>query len=290
MPNAMLTICPTPIGNLSDITERQREALASADIIACEDTRRTGKLLELVGIARVDGRPRLVSYHEHNEAERAAELVERIRAGAHVVLVSDAGTPTISDPGYRLVRAAIDAGIAIEALPGPMAGVVALSASGLPTDRFVFEGFLPAKQAARRERLEGLQGLERTAVLYESPYRLVELLGDVAAVYGPDHPVCVGRELTKMHEEYVRGGAGQVRESFAGRDEIHGEVVVVLGPSSAEADDQAAVDAAIDAKIAELLAEGMRPRGIKAVVAELFDVRKSELYERIERVKAQAQE
>lgn len=279
----MLIVCPTPIGNLQDTTPRQKEALASADIIACEDTRRTGKLLELLGIVRVDGKPRLSSYHEHNEAGRAAELVRALGAGKRVVLVSDAGTPTISDPGYRLVREAAEAGFEVVALPGPVAAMVALSGSGLPTSQFFFEGFLPNKTTARKERLEALRALEVTVVLYESPYRVVELLEDVEAVYGQAHEICAARELTKMHEEYLRGSAGEVREELAGR-EIHGEFVVLLAPYKPD-ESEVDIDAQIDAKIAELLDEGMRPRGIKEVVAELFEVRKSELYDRIERVK-----
>jgi 16S rRNA (cytidine1402-2'-O)-methyltransferase len=279
----MLIVCPTPIGNLQDATPRQKDALASADIIACEDTRRTGKLLELFGIARKDGTPRLVSYHEHNEAGRTGELLRALDAGQTVVLTSDAGTPTISDPGYRLVREAAAKGHEVVALPGPVAAMVALSGSGLPTNRFFFEGFLPNKTKARKERLETLRALEVTVVLYESPYRVVELLEDVGAVYGEGHEVCAARELTKMHEEYLRGPVVEVCAELAAR-EIHGEFVVLLAPwrpNEAEED----IDAQIDAKIAELLEEGMRPRGIKEVVAELFDVRKSALYDRIERVK-----
>jgi 16S rRNA (cytidine1402-2'-O)-methyltransferase len=279
----MLIVCPTPIGNLQDATPRQKEALASADIIACEDTRRTGKLLQLLGIPRVDGKPRLSSYHDHNEAERTAELVQALGADKTVVLVSDAGTPTISDPGYRLVREAAKAGVEIVALPGPVAAMVALSGSGLPTSQFFFEGFLPNKTKARQERLETLKALEVTVVLYESPYRVVELLEDVEAVYGEAHEVCAARELTKMHEEYLRGSADEVRAELDGR-EIHGEFVVLLAPFAPDESD-VDIDKQIDAKIAELLGEGMRPRGIKEVVSELFEVRKSELYDRIERVK-----
>jgi 16S rRNA (cytidine1402-2'-O)-methyltransferase len=279
----MLIVCPTPIGNLGDVTARQREALEQADVIACEDTRRTGKLLELLGISRVDKRPKLVSYHEHNEAKRLGVLLDALAAGKQVVLVSDAGTPTISDPGYLLVRQAAAAGHAIAALPGATAGVVALSASGLPTDRFLFEGFVPARNTARRQRLEQLKAFETTVVLYESPYRVVELLEDVKEIFGHAHEVCVGRELTKMHEEYLRGAASQVHAELAAR-EVQGEFVVVLAPFVRELSEEE-IEAAIDDKIAELLEQGMRPRGIKEVVAELFEVRKSQLYDRIERVK-----
>lgn len=280
----MLTVCPTPIGNLADASPRQRQALAEADTIACEDTRRGGKLLELLGISRQGGTPRLLSYHEHNAAERLPELLERLENGERVVLVSDAGTPTISDPGYRLVRAAAQAGHAVSALPGPVAAVVALSAAGLPTDRFFFEGFLPGKTRARTERLGALRALGVTVILYESPRRVLGLLEDVEAVFGGAHEVCAARELTKMHEEYLRGSCAQVRAALAARTVIYGEFVVILAPYIPE-DEDADIAAQVDAKIRELLAEGMRPRGIKAVLAELFDLRKSELYARIEAVK-----
>src|SRR5690554_999124 len=283
----MLIVCPTPIGNLADATPRQRQALAEADTIACEDSRHSGKLLELLGILRDEGVPRLLSYHEHNAAERIPELLERLENGECVVLVSDAGTPTISDPGYRLVRAAAQAGHAVSALPGPVAAMVALSAAGLPTNRFFFEGFLPSKTRARTERLGALRALGVTVLLYESPRRVLGLLADIEAVYGPAHEVCAARELTKMHEEYLRGSCAEVHADLAARPEIYGEFVVILAPF-VPADEDADIEAQIDAKIRELLAEGMRPRGIKAVLAELFDVRKSEIYARIEAVKNDA--
>lgn len=280
----MLTICPTPIGNLEDITERQRRALESADLIACEDTRRTGKLLQLLGIERIDGRPRLVSVHEHNELERVDELMRALGAGQRVVLASDAGTPTISDPGYRIVREAARMGYQVEPLPGPSAAITALSGSGLPTDRFFFEGFLPAKLEARRQRLTALGGLGVTVICYESPRRVVDALEDVCDVLQAGRPVVVARELTKMHEEFVRGTAREVADVLSGRDEIQGEIVLLLGPPT---DDEGGeeIEGQIDAKIRELLDDGMRPRGIKEVVSELFDVPRSSLYDRIQRVK-----
>jgi 16S rRNA (cytidine1402-2'-O)-methyltransferase len=282
----MLTICPTPIGNLEDAAPRQRRALAEADIIACEDSRHTGKLLELLGIARVDGVPRLLSYHEHNAEARIPELLDHLDAGKSVVLVSDAGTPTISDPGFRLVRAAAESGHEISALPGPVAAMVALSASGLPSDRFFFEGFLPNKRRARRERLDRLRALGVTVILYESPRRVVDFLGDVEEVFGAEHEVCAARELTKMHEEYLRGACRKVRADLEERAEIYGEFVVLLAPFL-QSEDPADLDARIDAKIRELLDQGMRPRGIKEVLAELFELRKSEIYARIEQIKGE---
>jgi 16S rRNA (cytidine1402-2'-O)-methyltransferase len=280
----MLTICPTPIGNLEDITERQRRALASADLIACEDTRRTGKLLELLGIERVDGVPRLLSVHEHNELERVDEVMRALGAGQSVVLASDAGTPTISDPGYQIVREATERSHRVEALPGANAAITALTGSGLPTDRFFFEGFLPAKSGARRERLEALAGMGVTVVCYESPHRVTDALDDVRDVVGASRRVVVARELTKMHEEFVRGPASDVAAEFASRSEVHGEVVLLMGPPT-EDDEDEDIDAMVDAKIRALLDDGMRPRGIKEVVSELFDVPRSSLYDRIQRIK-----
>lgn len=280
----MLIVCPTPLGNLDDISSRQRKALAEADIIACEDTRRTGKLLALLGEERREGRPRLVSVHEHNEEARVGGIVEALAEGQKVVLVSDAGTPTISDPGYQLVRAVAERGFRVEALPGPCAATTALSAAGLPAGRFFFEGFLPSKGVARRARLEELRGLGVTVVCYESPRRLKAALEDVRAVFGDVAPVVVGRELTKLHEEFVRGSAVEVLSEFVGRPEIRGEVVLVLGAGEREAEDLGEVKA----KIAELLEAGMRPRGIKEVIAEVFDVPRSAVYGLIEAVKERA--
>lgn len=284
----MLSVCPTPIGNLEDITERQRRALASADLIACEDTRRTGKLLELLGIERVDGKPRLLSVHEHNELERVDEVIRALGAGQHVVLASDAGTPTISDPGYQLVRAAAERGYVVEALPGPSAVITALSGAGLPTDRFFFEGFLPAKSSARQERVAELGELGVTVVCYESPHRTTGALRDVCDVLGEGRPVVVARELTKMHEEFVRGSAREVLDDLDAREEIHGEVVLLIGPPEEDSGERD-VDALVDAKIKELLDAGMRPRGIKEVVSELYDVPRSSLYDRIQRIKEQGE-
>lgn len=282
----MLTICPTPIGNLEDITARQRDALAGCDIIACEDSRRTGKLLELLGIERSGGSPRLVPYHEHNEEEVAAGLLDDLLRGADVTLVSDAGTPGISDPGYALVRRAAAEGVEIESLPGPAAAVVALAASGLPTDAWQFHGFLPSSQKARRERLEAVDSPRMTLVVYESPKRLVDLLEDVSRELGAERRVCVGRELTKMHEEYVRGTAAEVADEFAGRDRVRGECVVVVAPGPEPEGDRQAQEVEVDALIRALLEQEVSSRTIKEVVSELYDVPRSELYGRIERVKA----
>ena len=280
----MLTICPTPIGNMQDITARQIAALESAAVIACEDTRVAGKLLELLGISRQGGQPQLLSYHEHNARERVDELVARMLAGEHVVLVSDAGTPTISDPGFRLVREASARGVLVVALPGPVAAIVALSASGLPTDRFFFEGFLPARSAARLARLGVLQQLGVTVLLYESPHRVLDTLADVAQIYGQDHPVCVARELTKQFEEYVRGGAATVRQELERKDRLRGEFVMILGPP--EAKRRWLEGQALDERILGLLEDGMRTKAIRDMLLSQVEMASSELYEHIERLKS----
>lgn len=219
----MLVLVPTPVGNLDDLTFRALRVLKEADVVACEDTRTTGKLFAHYGIET----PRL-SFHIHNEHGRVAGLVERMEAGETVALVSDAGTPGISDPGFLLVRAAAEAGVRVEALPGATAFVPALVASGLPSDRFVFEGFLPHKKG-RHTRIQALIGEPRTMVLYESPHRLVKLLGQLAEGLGEDRPAAVGRELTKLHEEVRRGTLGELAAHYGAQAKVRGEIVVVVG-------------------------------------------------------------
>ena len=219
----MLVLVPTPVGHLDDITLRALQALKDADVVACEDTRTSGKLLQHFGIET----PR-TSFHIHNEHRKAAALVERMAAGETVALISDAGTPGISDPGFLLVRAAHEAGVRVEALPGPTAFVPALVASGLPTDRFVFEGFLPHKKG-RQTRLKALADEPRTIVLYESPHRLVKLLGQLADVLGEGRPAAVARELTKIHEEVRRGTLAELGAWYSAQPKVRGEIVVVVG-------------------------------------------------------------
>jgi 16S rRNA (cytidine1402-2'-O)-methyltransferase len=219
----VLVLVPTPIGNLEDITLRALRVLKEAHLVACEDTRTTGFLFQHFGITT----PR-TSFHIHNEHHKAAALVERMRAGETVALVSDAGTPGISDPGYLLVRAAVDAGVRVEALPGPTAFVPALVASGMPTDRFVYEGFLPHKKG-RQTRIDALAAETRTAVLYESPHRLVKLLGQLAERCGADRQVAVAREISKAFEEVRRGTLAEVQAWYAAQPKVRGEIVVVLG-------------------------------------------------------------
>ena len=227
-----LFIVATPIGNLEDITLRALRVLREVDSIACEDTRQTAKLLTHFGIAKPT-----VSYHEHNEAARTAELVKRLEAGASVALLADAGTPLVSDPGYRLVQAAIAAGATVTPIPGPSAAITALSAAGLPTDSFRFCGFLPAKSSQRRKLLAQLKTETDTLIFYESPHRILDALEDVAAVM-ESRPAVVARELTKLHEEFLRGTAGSIRAELAARPSVKGEFTLLLG----KPEETAAVD------------------------------------------------
>src|SRR3954471_2463664 len=226
----MLFVVATPIGNLEDITLRALRVLKEADLIACEDTRQTQKLLSHHGIDKPT-----VSYHEHNEAERAAELVAKLERGANIALVSDAGMPGISDPGYRVVALAVERGINVVPIPGPVAFATALAASGLPTDAFRFHGFLPAKSGQRLEALEAMRDSTLTEIFYEAPHRLIEALRDVVTTLGASRPVVVARELTKIHEEFVRGGAAEVLQQFEERaGEVKGEITLLIGKGTGE--------------------------------------------------------
>jgi 16S rRNA (cytidine1402-2'-O)-methyltransferase len=262
-----LVVCPTPIGNLDDVTLRVLDALRDADIVACEDTRHTGKLLKRHGIDT-----RLVSYHEHNERRRASELVKRIRAGETVALVSDAGTPAISDPGFVLVRACVDAGLPVEVLPGPAAPVTALVASGIAADRWRFAGFLPRREAELRRELEGA---EETLVAFESPNRLPATLALLAEL-DPERPGAVCRELTKLHEEVVRGTARELARRFAGGTK--GEIVLVIAPGERGAEEQQ-LDEALDA-VERLVDAGARRRAAAQVVSSLTGISANRLYRR----------
>jgi 16S rRNA (cytidine1402-2'-O)-methyltransferase len=258
-----LVVCPTPIGNLEDVTLRVLSALRDADVVACEDTRRTRILLERYGV-----QASLVSYHEHNERERAAELVDRMRDGAVVALVSDAGMPLVSDPGYVLVQGCVAAGLEVEVLPGPSAALAALVASALPSDSWRFAGFLPRKRAALVEAFASPE----TLVAFESPRRVAASLRALAEL-DPERPVAVCRELTKVHEEVVRGTASELAARYA--DEApRGEVVLVVGgapPSTGP------YEAAVDA-VRRLVDAGARPRTAASVVAELTGLSANELY------------
>jgi len=234
----ILYIVATPIGNLEDITLRALRVLREVDWIACEDTRQTRKLLEHFGVSKP-----MMSYYDHNESARAAELVERLQTGVSVALVSDAGTPLISDPGYRLVQAAIAAAIPVVPIPGASAAISALSAAGLPTDAFRFCGFLPPKSTQRRKVLEQFKSETATLIFYETPHRILEALEDVEAVMGV-RPVVVARELTKLHEEFLRGPAAEVRANLGSRPSVKGEITLLIGKTDeVQADDTPLEDA-----------------------------------------------
>ncbi len=266
-----LVLVATPIGNLGDLSPRARSALAEADIVCCEDTRRTRALLSACGLPSSPAR--LVSLHGHNEAARVPEVLGWVREGKTVAVVSDAGTPTVSDPGRRLVAAAAKAGLTVTEVPGPSSVVTALSLSGLDTDRFCVEGFVPRKGAERHRRLEQLAGETRTAVLLEAPGRVARLLADLHEACG-DRPVAVCRELTKLHEEVWRGSLAEAAELFADR-EVRGEVVVVLAGAPAPAGpDHDTVRDAVRAR----LAEGDSPRAAAEAVADELGVPRRRAY------------
>jgi 16S rRNA (cytidine1402-2'-O)-methyltransferase len=272
-----LVLVATPIGNLGDLAPRAVDALRDADVIAAEDTRRTRALLTHAGMS---ARGRLVAVHEHNERGRAVELVDAIRRGGTVALVTDAGMPGVSDPGARVVRACVDAGLRVDVVPGPSAALAALVVSGLPTDRFVFEGFLPRKGSERRDRLAAVAREPRTVVLFEAPSRVAATLVDLADVCGADRPVAVSRELTKVHEETFRGTLGEVIAQVATQPP-RGEHVLVVGgapPAAAATDDDVAEAAraelaggASTKEAADRIAERLgvpRRRAYDAVLAE----------------------
>jgi 16S rRNA (cytidine1402-2'-O)-methyltransferase len=264
----VLHVVATPIGNLGDLSARARETLASADLVVAEDTRRTGKLLASVGV-----QARMRSMFKGNERRRTEEVLAALRDGQTVALVSDGGTPLVSDPGYPLVRACIDERIDVRVVPGPSAVIAALVVSGFPTDRFVFEGFLPRTTGDRRARLAALTDESRTVVLYESPRRLATLLGELAAI-DPDRRVAVCRELTKLHEEVRRGSVAELR-AMLGEAPVKGECVVVLEGRSADV--AADVDAAV-AEARDLVADGARKREAAHRVAERTGVPANAIY------------
>ena len=244
-----LYLVATPIGNLEDITLRALRVLKEADLIACEDTRQTQKLLNHYGIAT-----RTTSYHEHNEMTRAPELVLELEQGARIALVSDAGMPGISDPGFRLITLAIRHHVPVVPIPGASAFLAALVASGLPTDAFRFSGFLPAKSGQRRKFLESIRDSPRTQVLYEAPHRLQEALKDVVEVLGAERHVVVAREVTKLHEEFLRGRASELLHMLDSGGEIKGEITLLIGKAE-EAERKPAVSSTIPQRVAEIMAQ-----------------------------------
>ena len=269
--SGVLYLVATPIGNLEDITYRAVRVLGEAGLIACEDTRQTRKLLDHYGIHKPT-----ISYHEHNEAERAAELTERLLAGESIALVSDAGMPLVSDPGYRLVRAAIENGIPVQPVPGPSAVLSALAASGLPTHAFYFGGFLPPKPGQRAKTLEALAGETATLVFYEAPHRLIEALETIETVLGP-RPVAVARELTKVHEEFLRGTAAEIRAQLAARDSVKGEITLLIGKADAPAPDDTPVEEAVQ----QLERSGLARMDAIKQVARRRGLSKREIYDQL---------
>ena len=264
MAEGRLVVCPTPIGNLEDVTLRVLAALRDADVVACEDTRRTRVLLDRYGVSA-----KLVSYHEHNERARAGELVNRMREGAVVALVSDAGMPLVSDPGYVLVRGCVAAGLAVEVLPGPSAPVAALVASALPAEAWRFVGFLPRKASELRAAFSAAE----TLVAFESPRRVPATLAALAEL-DPERPVAVCRELTKVHEEVVRGTAAELAARYAGQAP-RGEVVLVVGGAPAPTGES--TGEALDA-VRRLVEAGAKPRTAATVVAQLTGGSANALY------------
>ncbi|SIO22991.1 16S rRNA (cytidine1402-2'-O)-methyltransferase [Agromyces cerinus subsp. cerinus] len=269
MLETMIILAATPIGNLGDASARLRDALESATVIASEDTRVTQRLLAGLGI---ENRPKLIALHEHNERQKAAELVELAR-DTDLLVLSDAGMPTVSDPGFPLVAAAADAGVEVTALPGPSAVITALAVSGLPTDRFAFEGFLPRKAGERSRRLAELAGDRRTLLFFEGPSRLAASLAALAEAFGADRPAAVCRELTKMYEEVRRGPLGELATWAEGG--VRGEIVVVVGGAAAqEANPENAL-----ARVLELAASGTRLKDAAALVAAESGLSTRDLYE-----------
>jgi 16S rRNA (cytidine1402-2'-O)-methyltransferase len=277
-PAGALVLVGTPIGNLGDLPPRAVEALRTADVIAAEDTRRTRALLSHAGI---QAGPRLRAVHARNEAGAAERIVDEIRGGARVAVVTDAGMPGISDPGGVVVRACLEAGLRVEAVPGPSAALTALVLSGLPTDRFVFEGFLPRKGRLRAERLDAVAGETRTTVLFEAPTRIKATLGDLAAACGPDRAVAVARELTKAFEEVWRGTLADAKRHVE-QAEPRGEYVLVIGPAPERAP---AGDAEIEAAVRAALAEGRTARDAASDVAAALGVARRRAYEAATRLK-----
>jgi 16S rRNA (cytidine1402-2'-O)-methyltransferase len=279
-----LYLVATPIGNLEDITLRAVRVLKEVDVIACEDTRQTQKLLNHYGITT-----RTISYHEHNEMTRSAELVKEMQEGASVALVTDAGMPGISDPGFRLISLAIRHDVPVVPIPGASAFLAALVASGLPTDSFRFSGFLPAKRGERRAALEAIRTSPRTQVLYEAPHRIVEALSDVVEVLGKDRQVVIAREVTKLHEEFLRGRAGDVLETLKARDGVKGEITLLIGKAEEE-DARVGTDAfvrpSIRQRVEQIMAEEkVDEKAALKKVAKERGISKSEAYRELQRSK-----
>jgi 16S rRNA (cytidine1402-2'-O)-methyltransferase len=267
-----LFIVATPIGNLEDLTPRARRTLAEVDLIAAEDTRHTGRLLSHIGV-----KTRLLALHDHNEEMAASGVIAALQAGQSVALVSDAGTPLVSDPGYRLLRAAHQSGITVSPIPGASAVTTALSAAGLPTDRFCFEGFLSAKKAARRNALDSLTRETRTMVFFESVHRIAEALDDMCHAFGDERPAFIGRELTKMHEQCVQETLGSLRDKIDDKTIVgKGEFVIVVAGSNETPQSSIEVD-----RLLAALAGHLSAKDAARVAAEATGLKRNALYERL---------
>ena len=281
-PGPALYLVATPIGNLEDITLRALRVLKGVELIACEDTRQTQKLLNHYGIAT-----RTISYHEHNEMTKAAELVVDLEGGAKIALVTDAGMPGISDPGFRLITLAIRHHVPVIPIPGASAFLAALVASGLPTDSFRFSGFLPAKRGERRTLLETVRTSPRTQVFYEAPHRVLETLEDVIEVLGPDRHVVVAREVTKLHEEFLRGRAAEILGIFKSRGDVKGEITLLIAkPEEAASQHLTHARAPVRQRVNQIMSEEKvdEKAALKKVAKEL-GVSKSEAYRELQRSK-----
>ena len=269
-----LTLVATPIGNMGDLSPRALAALKAADAVLCEDSRTTGAMLARLSVAA-----RLIALHDHNEANEVSRILEMLRQGQKLVLVSDAGTPLVSDPGFRLARAAIAEGLPVSAIPGPNAAVMALVLSGLPPEPFLFEGFLPPRSGARQAALRRLKALEQAGlaasmIFYEAPHRLAESLADMVAAFGPERPAAIAREMTKRFEEVRRGGLGALAAHYASA-EARGEICIVVGPAAAEA---VVGDAEVTAQLRAALAGGLSVRDAAEAVAKSTGRKRRDVY------------
>lgn len=274
MTRGRLLLIGTPIGNLGDLSRRTTRAFEECDLLLCEDTRVTGKLLKAAGVSA----PPLESLHDHNEAEKVDRIVSLLEQGQTIGIASDAGMPLLSDPGFPLVRKATESGVAIEPIPGPFAGALSLTASGLPPVPFTFLGFAPRKSSERRALFDRLRTLNMTAVLYESPHRIVKTLEELGE-HSPDAVVAVAREMTKAHEEFVRGTAVDVADELASRDRVRGEITLVIGPLETVV--SAAGDQDLIEEFVRLREKGMRLPDAARLLGEKFGMSKREVYDRL---------
>jgi len=279
-PGPALFLVATPIGNLEDITLRALRVLKGVDVIACEDTRQTRKLLDHYGIAT-----RTISYHQHNEMSRAAELIVDLERGTRIALVSDAGMPGIADPGFRLISLAIRQQVPVIPIPGASAFLAGLVASGLPTDSFRFNGFLPAKRAERRRLLESIKTSSPTQVFYEAPHRLRETLEDMMEVLGPQRHIVIAREITKLHEEFLRGRVSEVQAKLKERGAIKGEITLLVGKAEASAPLATLARVSIRQRMEQMLLEGLDEKAALKKVAKEMGVSKSQAYREWQRDK-----